>query len=594
MLTELGKTLRKIRHNRNQKLADMAANLQITASYLSAVENGRKKTPDGWLSKITEKYSLTEDELQELTSVFDNLKKTTLKHDKKDSGFDLSPVQNTEESLKEVCAYVRVSTDKQEELSPDSQIRLIKEYAQAHGMLLTHIYREEHGISGKDAGKRPAFQEMIATCKDKSHPYDAILIWKFSRFARNIDESTYYKSVLRKKCNVDVISISEPIMEGMYGRLIEMVIEWSDEFYLYNLSGEVMRGMTQKAMQGGYNAKPPIGYHKDIGKVPVVDEDEALIVKKIFDLFVNEKRSRADIASILNRQGITTTRGNKWESRTVSYVLENPFYIGKIRWNYYSKEDHFRKKAEDVIIADGKHEPIISNELFEQAGRRIAEERAKESSMYGKKRSIIVAKHWLSSILKCPECGASLTYHNGNKQKKYPSYFSCWKNGKGLCSTNCYISTANAEKAVIRVIQDLASSGDEYLYRQDYKYESQENDTALLKKELDALSAKERRIKDAYMNGIDTLDEYKENKAILTSKRNAIEEQIKKLNKTVPIRKQPYEPVNFNHLLEILCDEKIDYTEKGNAIRDVFDHFDWHKADGTIEAFLNTCVTPVK
>ena len=146
------------------------------------------------------------------------------------------------EKLKEVCAYIRVSTDKQEELSPESQIRLIKDYAEQHNMLLTRIYQEDKGISGKKADKRPAFQEMIATCKEKSHPYDAILLWKFSRFARNIDESTYYKSVLRKKCNVDVISISEPITEGMYGRLIEMVIEWSDEFYLYNLSGEVMRG----------------------------------------------------------------------------------------------------------------------------------------------------------------------------------------------------------------------------------------------------------------------------------------------------------------------------------------------------------------
>ena len=136
--------------------------------------------------------------------------------------------------IKTACAYVRVSTDKQEELSPDSQIREIKEYAARNNMLISKIYVEEHGISGKNASKRPAFQEMIATCKEKSHPYDVVLVWKFSRFARNIDESTYYKSILRKKCNVDVQSVSEPIIEGMYGRLIEMVIEWSDEFYLYN------------------------------------------------------------------------------------------------------------------------------------------------------------------------------------------------------------------------------------------------------------------------------------------------------------------------------------------------------------------------
>ena len=61
---------------------------------------------------------------------------------------------------------------------------------------------------------------MIADCKDKSHPYDAILVWKFSRFARNQDESIVYKSLLKKE-KVDVISISEPIPEGFAGGLIE-------------------------------------------------------------------------------------------------------------------------------------------------------------------------------------------------------------------------------------------------------------------------------------------------------------------------------------------------------------------------------------
>ena len=170
--------------------------------------------------------------------------------------------------IKTACAYVRVSTDKQEELSPDSQIREIKEYAARNNMLISKIYVEEHGISGKNASKRPAFQKMIAACKEKSHPYDVVLVWKFSRFARNIDESTYYKSILRKKCNVDVQSVSEPIIEGMYGRLIEMVIEWSDEFYLYNLSGEVHRGMTENALRGGYNSNAPLGYIKKKGCIP--------------------------------------------------------------------------------------------------------------------------------------------------------------------------------------------------------------------------------------------------------------------------------------------------------------------------------------
>lgn len=91
--------------------------------------------------------------------------------------------------------YIRVSTDKQEELSPDSQKRLLLEYAKNHGMVVSekHIY-VENGISGRKADKRPKFQQMIAAAKSDVHPFDVILLWKFSRFARNQEESIVYKS----------------------------------------------------------------------------------------------------------------------------------------------------------------------------------------------------------------------------------------------------------------------------------------------------------------------------------------------------------------------------------------------------------------
>ena len=69
----------------------------------------------------------------------------------------------------------------------------------------------------------------------------------------------FYKSVLRKKCGVAIKSVSEPIMEGMFGRLIESIIEWFDEYYSINLSGEVTRGMTEKALRNGYQAAPVLG-----------------------------------------------------------------------------------------------------------------------------------------------------------------------------------------------------------------------------------------------------------------------------------------------------------------------------------------------
>lgn len=114
---------------------------------------------------------------------------------------------------------------------------------------------QDNGISGRKANKRPAFQQMIALAKSKEHPIDTIIVWKFSRFARNQEESIVYKSLLKKN-NVDVVSVSEPLIDGPFGSLIERIIEWMDEYYSIRLSGEVMRGMTQNALRGHYQGVP--------------------------------------------------------------------------------------------------------------------------------------------------------------------------------------------------------------------------------------------------------------------------------------------------------------------------------------------------
>ena len=103
--------------------------------------------------------------------------------------------------MKNGMAYIRVSTDDQLELSPESQLKEILQYARANDILLTeeHIFREEEGRSGRNAKKRPQFQRMIAEAKQHAKEIDVILVWKFSRFARNQEESIVYKSMLRQK-----------------------------------------------------------------------------------------------------------------------------------------------------------------------------------------------------------------------------------------------------------------------------------------------------------------------------------------------------------------------------------------------------------
>ena len=107
------------------------------------------------------------------------------------------------------ACYIRVSTDDQGELSPDTQLLEIQKYAKQHGIILNKefVFVDE-GISGKKAKNRPAFQEMIGTAKKKPKPFDVILLWKFSRFSRNQEEAIVYKGLLRKDCGIEVISIT--------------------------------------------------------------------------------------------------------------------------------------------------------------------------------------------------------------------------------------------------------------------------------------------------------------------------------------------------------------------------------------------------
>ena len=314
-----------------------------------------------------------------------------------------------EKKLKVGAIYVRVSTGRQDEheLSPDSQIKLALDYARKNSIVVPadYIFHEKGGVSGKRADRRPYFQQMIGLAKSQEHPIDVILVWKYSRFARNQEESIVYKTMLRKNCNVDVISISEPLVEGPFGSLIERIIEWMDEYYVIRLSGEVTRGMTENALRGNYQARPPLGYrieHK--GEPPTVVPEEAAIVRMIFQKYVHDRLSLLEICRQLNALGLKTSRNKEFEKRSLTYILQNVSYTGKVRWNRTENETNRVKPEEEWIIAQGKQPAIITEELFEAAQERMKREYAPK---YRKPSAAVT--HWLGGLLKCSACGRTLS-----------------------------------------------------------------------------------------------------------------------------------------------------------------------------------------
>lgn len=480
--------------------------------------------------------------------------------------------------------YIRVSTDKQEELSPDAQLRLLMDYAKTnHTDIPMEYIFQDNGISGRKANKRPAFQQMIALAKSKEHPIDTIIVWKFSRFARNQEESIVYKSLLKKN-NVDVVSVSEPLIDGPFGSLIERIIEWMDEYYSIRLSGEVMRGMTQNAIRGHYQSDAPIGYRSPGNKKPPEKDPKTVQIPIMMKDLLLSGSSLLQIARKLNEQGYLTKHGNLWDARGVRYVLENPFYAGISRWNYTDRGRQL-KPADEVIYTKGNWEPLWDKATLEEIKKHLTMNMRKAKS-----RDVSTAKHWLSGLLICSSCGGTLAY-SGTKNSRG---FQCWKYTKGFCNESHYIGIRPIEKMVIEYLESILHSPAIVYTVISSTSADADSKLADLEKQLQKVENKEKRIKAAYLNEIDSLEEYKANKAALLKERVAIEKNIKLLTiSNTDMSKEEMDKKmkqNISALLTVLQDDSADYVQKGNMMRNVVDHIVFDRGNTSLDMFLKLVI----
>ena len=236
--------------------------------------------------------------------------------------------------------YARVSSDSQDvDLSISAQVRALREYATKNGYEVVREFVDE-AESGRTAA-RPAFREMISLARTKHPPFDAILVWKLSRFARSRIDSITYKKLLKDR-GIKVISMNEPLDDTPSGRMLEGVIETMDQFYSENMGEDIKRGMRESAQRGFYTgSKPPHGLHK----VPAKDgaktryklepdpghSSAVQTVKRIFDMAFKGMGSK-EIAKALNKEGIRTGTGKRWGRTTVHKVLTNEAYCGNLVW----------------------------------------------------------------------------------------------------------------------------------------------------------------------------------------------------------------------------------------------------------------------
>jgi DNA invertase Pin-like site-specific DNA recombinase len=313
--------------------------------------------------------------------------------------------------MKNALAYARVSTKEQAEkgLSIPAQLKAIREYANSHGFRILEEYADL-GESAKTS-QRPEFRKLIKRCqKDKS--IDAVIVHKIDRFSRSTIDFYAYKAILKKE-GISLISVTENVKETPMGQFLEGICVAMAQFYSSNLAEEVLKGMKEKFRRGEWPVKAPIGYKNvrdDKGHSEVVeDKNTSYLIKQMFKLYATGEYSLGSLSEEMAKRGLKTKNGKLLSCEAIKRILQNKFYIGKMRmWN---KE------------VEGKHKPIIDKSLFNRVQNILAERKVTQDKWY--KRDFL-----LRGLLYCQNCKRRLTAEVHPRGE----YYRCPSNINQKCS----------------------------------------------------------------------------------------------------------------------------------------------------------------
>lgn len=330
--------------------------------------------------------------------------------------------------------YTRVSTSMQVDgFSLDAQKEKLRRYAEFQQMYVAGEYSDE-GKSGKNTGGRPDFLRMIADIESGKDKIDYVLVFKLSRFGRNAAD--VLNSLQRMQdFGVNLICVEDGIDSSKdSGKLLISVLSAVSEIERDNILVQTMAGRQQKAREGKWNGGfAPYGYSLVDGKL-IIAEDEAEIIRIIYDKYIHTNLGLSGIAAYLNNNGYKKKQRqnntlNAFATSFIKSVLDNPVYCGKLAYGRRKTEKIQGTRNEFHIVKqstfpvyDGIHEAIISEEDW-----IVAQEKRKRTGVKNEKTHSLEHANILSGILKCPICNSGM-YGNVNRKKKgdgsyYRDYF---------------------------------------------------------------------------------------------------------------------------------------------------------------------------
>ena len=312
-----------------------------------------------------------------------------------------------------VWAYCRDSGGEDQDIQ--TQRQAVLDYIKEHDLVLDRLFVDE-AAPGSTVVGRDAFEEMIHLSRTASRRVDGLVLWSFSRFARNLLDAQFYKADLRRKGYV-IISMTDDLPGGDFDPIMETLYDWMHEQYLKDLSRNVKRTLHQLARQG-FSARgfPPRGYRAEKVQIGmkrngkpryasrwVPDPRWAPIVKRAFEM----KADGATTKQILDETRIFNT------NNSLTWFFRNKTYIGV-------------RKCGDIEVP-GAHEPLVSRETWDRVQARLSAHARWSSSKKwttGTHPRQRVSSYLLSGLIRCSECGSAMIgsydrLRSGNKFRFY-------------------------------------------------------------------------------------------------------------------------------------------------------------------------------
>ena len=412
--------------------------------------------------------------------------------------------------------YARKSTDVEDKqvLSIEAQLAELRELAKRENLNIMDEFIEKR--SAKIPG-RPIFNEMILRIQNGEA--SGIVCWKIDRLSRNPVDSGKIQWMLQQNIIQHIQTHGQSHYPNDNVLMMSVELGMANE-YVRQLSENTARGLRQKARNGDYPGLAPLGYinNSNIKKIAIHDKN-AKLVKKMFELYATGSVRLEDLSKVLENGNVKSKNNNRIHISRISHIISNPIYYG-----------HFRHAGE---IYEGKHEPIITKELFDRANI-ILQGR-------GRRPNKEVDPRPFCGLLSCGSCGMSITgeikikrQKNGNKHLY--TYYHCSKKSKTQkCSEPCIRGEKlerqlSAQLSEYIMPKELATKLFGMLDIEEEMNKHTANEAVLeLKEEEQNISKNLARLTDVYVAQDIEREDYLKRRHIFMSDKKSVEEKIGRL-----------------------------------------------------------------